>query len=1178
MAKLIAKRYEIVNEFPPEGQGFRRCLGQDHQSADQSTVQIKLYPRPKHLDLVHSIFESRAKELCQIHHPALERLVDYGYDGKAAAYYLVYEDVAGRPLDVHLPKTPVSFGWSVDALLEICETLNYLHSRGMTCGNLDASRILLQLHGQLPLCVTEPCLSSIEQLLVSGGSVDDDPVQRDIAGLGKVAAQLLTRILNPTGRQIEAALAELPPAMRDVVNRALSAQDGVRYQSAAEAARDLRFARSQDDAKTKYYLEITRNAVARLRDMGFIAYDAANLAVPFLNEELRGEVFGRAIDDSRGGIQYSLITPRFRLRCAPAQDAPDRHLAVLSIECPSPTGMTAEREQGMRITASLMVVFSGNTPRNADVVPLLDALQEHRLVSQTKKRSELAQKSGLDTWTRVLALQRRLLNEFQLPYEDWEQVDGGSALLVELAQEQDGLDLSGDQRLCMTASSGRGSVLAGYFEEIEGKTLKIGLASDADPAAIAKRGKITLDNFQMRSVLARQEDAFRRLKFSDTVNPSLYRLLTDPSALETDRVTVKQFWDQDLDPPQQDVVRKALATKDIFLVQGPPGTGKTTAIVEIVRQILHGEHQPQRVLIASQSNVAVNHALRKLLETEPGLSDTIVRVGREEKAGDTIEWLLPQQLARWTGQVATKSRAYLETMRRELTVDSQLAECVNTLEEYQTRQARREQLEQEIQAARIEYDTVCGRVRQLGEMLAALEQLRERMNALLAVTPASDASMTQMLEAFQTDYLSWGEQFLGQASEAGRLSLRRVELQDSLDHLKAAARELGAQMEVAAALVRETLRDMFHVDLVDASAQQAYVDQNLAKQQTRALKLGRVQKVAQDWERRVCGDVTDFTAAYLYRSRVIGATCIGIAARGDVSELSFDWVIVDEAGRATHPELVVPLVRGRRLVLVGDHRQLPPILDREITDELLEEIEISRQELSTSLFQDLMEGAPETVTGKLLMQYRMHPAIGDLVGRCFYDGELQNGRSADERRHGLTWCPTAVAWYSTHKLKHHEERQEGYSYQNNAEVEAVIKLIDRIEADLANRNLQKKIGVITGYMAQKQLLRQRIPEGASPRWPHLTVEVNTVDAYQGREMDYIVYSVVRSNAERQIGFLRDERRLNVALSRARELLVVVGDRETAETANTRGHPNPFAVVLQHIRDNRAECLLEDLTQ
>lgn len=1177
MAKLIAKRYEILNEVPSDTRGFRRCLAQDQPWADGPTVQLMIYPRSKHSDLVHSMFESRAKELKQLNHPKLQRLVDYDYDGPAAAYYLVFQhDPGKRSLALYLKAETASFDWAVRVLLEVCESLNCLHSRGLTYGELDYSKVHLEPPGQLPLLLTEPGLRSIELLLASSDVVDDDPVQRDIAGLGKLAAQMLTRAPNPTERQIQAASVGLPQAMHDVVNRALSTQDGRRYQSVAEVVRDLCFARSQNAAKTKYYLEITRTAAIQLSDMGFITDGEAHLAVPLLNEELCGEVYG--IADPMGGAQYSLITPRFRLRCVPAWDAPDQHLAIRSAECPNATRIAAERERGLRITASLVVTSSGQTPQKADVTPLLDALEKHRLEAQTKRRSELAQKSSLETWTKVLDLQRRLLNEFELPYSNWELVDGGSALRVELTQARDALELKGEERLCMSPSAGHNPTLAGFFEEVAGKDLKIGLARGAVPDAIAKTGKITLDNSQLRSILTRQEDAFRRLKFGESVNPLLYRVLTDPTTLDLDHISARHFWDQDLDAPQQDVVRKALATRDIFLVHGPPGTGKTTTIVEIVRQILHSDQHAQRVLIASQSNVAVNHALATLLKAEPGLSEAVVRVGREEKAGETAELLLDHQLVRWADQVNARSRAYLDDMRRKLAVDSRLAECVTLLDEHETEQSQRERIEQERKAVQSEYDGLGLQLLQLEALLAVLQGHRQRLSALAAATTAGDASLTQLLEAFQTDYLNWGEHFLGQASEAARLGMRRVELLDTLDQLKATHTDLEERLSAGTASVREALRDLYQVDLADAVAQRMYIEQNLAEQHAMALKLGRIQKLAQDWSGRLRGDVTDFTSAYLSRSRVIGATCIGIAAKGDINDVDFDWVIVDEAGRATHPELVVPLVRGRKLILVGDHRQLPPIVDRELKDELLEEIGISRQNLSTSLFQDLMERAPEAVTGKLLVQYRMHPAIGNLVGGCFYGGDLQNGRTAEERQHGLTWCPAPVVWYSTHRLKHHEEHQEAHIFQNNSEVEVVLKLLDRIEADLAPRNLTKKTGIITGYLGQKRLLQQRIPEGTSPRWPHVMVEVNTVDAYQGREMDYIIYSVVRSNPERQIGFLSDERRLNVAFSRARELLIVVGDREHAETAKTRGYPNPFVDVLQHIRTNRSECRIEDLTQ
>ncbi len=189
--------------------------------------------------------------------------------------------------------------------------------------------------------------------------------------------------------------------------------------------------------------------------------------------------------------------------------------------------MIAEREQGLRIESSLEVAFFGQTPPTTVVTPLLDTLNQHRLKMEQKKRVELAQKSSLETWEKVLRLQKRILNEFELRYENWELVDNGGAMLVDLAQDGDTLDLTGDERLCMSPSTGRNSVMIGYFEEIEGKRLKIGLARDADPNAAAKRGRITLDNSQLRSILARQEDAFRRLKFGESFNPALYHLLTN---------------------------------------------------------------------------------------------------------------------------------------------------------------------------------------------------------------------------------------------------------------------------------------------------------------------------------------------------------------------------------------------------------------------------------------------------------------------------------------------------------------------------------------------------------------------------------------------------------------------------------------------------------------------------
>ena len=134
MAKLIHKRYELISETLSDSEGFRRWLAQDHRSPDEPLVQIKLFPASKCPDLIHSIFEARAKELGRLSNSALAPLLDYGYDGAAAMYFLVYEHVPGKQLSACLKSAPMSFSWCLDVLMEICDALSYLHARGVTYG------------------------------------------------------------------------------------------------------------------------------------------------------------------------------------------------------------------------------------------------------------------------------------------------------------------------------------------------------------------------------------------------------------------------------------------------------------------------------------------------------------------------------------------------------------------------------------------------------------------------------------------------------------------------------------------------------------------------------------------------------------------------------------------------------------------------------------------------------------------------------------------------------------------------------------------------------------------------------------------------------------------------------------------------------------------------------------
>ena len=343
-----------------------------------------------------------------------------------------------------------------------------------------------------------------------------------------------------------------------------------------------------------------------------------------------------------------------------------------------------------------------------------------------------------------------------------------------------------------------------------------------------------------------------------------------------------------------------------------------------------------------------------------------------------------------------------------------------------------------------------------------------------------------------------------------------------------------------------------------------------------AQRLRQVQdlrKTLTDWT-KIVGLTQDFQELIGKSSRVIAATCLYSGRRSSLpgAETSFDWAIVDEAGRATVPEVLIPIVKAERAILVGDERQLPPMVE-DLMDKGLDDPP-GGQSLDTSLFQSLVEHAGELgadCVASLRTQYRMHPAIGNLISTVFYDGGLENGQIARSRRPAFDWMPAPITWISTSSSIGRAEMRDGDSFANSFEAEVILQLLYQMEDRCRRHNRRPTIGVISGYSAQVALLTTQIDPDNNTRWVNLQIEVATVDSFQGRECDAVIYSTVRSNRERTIGFLKDRRRINVALSRARELLVVVGDNLMMETATIGPDLNPFASVLDYIRLHADEC-------
>eukprot|EP00929_Paragymnodinium_shiwhaense_P020571 TRINITY_DN13670_c0_g1_i1.p1 TRINITY_DN13670_c0_g1~~TRINITY_DN13670_c0_g1_i1.p1 ORF type:complete len:1253 (-),score=306.35 TRINITY_DN13670_c0_g1_i1:91-3849(-) len=263
-----------------------------------------------------------------------------------------------------------------------------------------------------------------------------------------------------------------------------------------------------------------------------------------------------------------------------------------------------------------------------------------------------------------------------------------------------------------------------------------------------------------------------------------------------------------------------------------------------------------------------------------------------------------------------------------------------------------------------------------------------------------------------------------------------------------------------------------------------------------------------------------------------------ISSGGDFfSKFAFAGILVDEAAQATELAAVVPLIlRGtQRLVLVGDQCQLPPTV---------QSTEAEERGLSLSLYSRMVDSGG--LTPFLLdTQYRSHPVIAEFSARTFYANRLKSGVEAKDRKppRGLPW-PRDGAPIAFVDVQH-EEATEGDSKFNPGEAELVARMVQDV---FYQRELEiTEVGVVTPYVAQvrilKRLLRNLVPEGQDPE----LLEVASVDNFQGREKDLIIFSAVRSNYTGTVGFLADWRRLNVMLTRARRGIVIIGNSRTLKS-------------------------------
>ncbi|KAM3441398.1 hypothetical protein MY4824_001522 [Beauveria thailandica] len=294
----------------------------------------------------------------------------------------------------------------------------------------------------------------------------------------------------------------------------------------------------------------------------------------------------------------------------------------------------------------------------------------------------------------------------------------------------------------------------------------------------------------------------------------------------------------------------------------------------------------------------------------------------------------------------------------------------------------------------------------------------------------------------------------------------------------------------------------------------------------------------------------------LNNADVVCCTCVG-AGDPRLSKLKFRSVLIDESTQSAEPECIIPLMLGcKQVVLVGDHKQLGPVIMNK---------KAAKAGLSQSLFERLMQLRLQPIL--LNTQYRMHPCLSEFPSNMFYDGSLQNGVTQEQRIRkdvDFPWPVAEMPMMFWSNIGNEEISTSGTSYLNRTEASNVEKIVTRFfKAGVK----PSEIGVITPYEGQRSYIVTTMQNsGTSKKEHYKSVEVASVDAFQGREKDFIVLSCVRSNENQGIGFLSDPRRLNVALTRAKYGVVILGNPRVLSKHEL------WYNLLTHFRDRR--CFVE----
>lgn len=1190
MGTVIDGRYCIKKKLP-EGNMSTVYVCSDIMSDENDIVALKVFNKvikDSVSELQNKIFYREVESLERAEHPNIVKILDKGYDEKLNCYYIVLEYISGKDLDKSYDSV---FTWEftdkIKLVCQIIDAVSYLHQKNIIHRDLKPSNIIISDDDVVKIIdfgvskikdtfyneftvvnFATPKYAAPEQL--AGNEVT---TQSDIFSLGKIFFEIFSgeRINQEEQIQIE----KVPLKIRNIIAGMLELDVDKRYKNLIEVKKNIDKIEIDDLRNKSLVVKTTQKIAKKMYEEHFISRKELALAIANLNGDLSGKTY---ICAGKNKNSYMIVGKQYTLICCIDKEN-KRRLSAVDIRFYDASYLEMLREQGLEIP--YMIKFYANSIQSvSNEIDANDVLEEARAFfaeRNNRKSEDIISRDITNKWREILKLQRRNLEESKniLKYKGYLYNEKEDYIIVELDNEHSDIQFTHDDLLSMTDRYNfNKSFSVGYMQEVVDNKLYITLSPNANINRIAPSGEISIDKQMIESALNRQEKALRMVQYGEIVNPKISEIIYNPSLAKNRNdilMDSEECASKYIDAPKLRSLEGALGAEDIYLLQGPPGTGKTTFISELVYQILKREKK-SKILIASQSNVAVDNSLSKIKGLLPNIS--MIRVGiREKFSENVIEYTFENFCKSWGDDVIKKCEEALKAYKKELDINQEIFEKNSVITEI-------EELAKNIQEWNAEKQEALYQKQSIDVQLEHWSKMNLKLEGIISDISKEkdknfDASISKILEDFSENVQLIDMYYSELLDGVGEISHKKMAVERQLKEVE--TNIINGKKEI------DEWKEILGIKNTDEyTSVKRKIEVELKENQKKYNHLSKIESICKEWQQRVKAG-NDLYQECLMDVSVVGATCLGITNLSSKSDLRFDWVIIDEAGKATPPEILVPIGLGKKIILVGDHKQLPPVVDSELDKDNLEELEITKEDLEKSLFEYLEERISPDCKNILNEQYRMHPVIGEMVSEMFYKDEnlISKTKADDKTIETEMWGRKAIVWLSTNKKRESKEevvnRSQHRTYRNVCECDVIFKYLLNLDKDFRKQGINKDIGIIAGYRAQRDYLNRTFESRYHMAFTNIKIEINTVDAFQGRETDIIFYSIVRCNDKGDIGFLSDVRRLNVAFSRARELLIIVGNHVAVTRRPTiYNSPNPFYEVLQYIYEHDQDCYLSEV--